>query len=414
MSFEPRIILAHLKDYVAEPTPEGINHEYIFYRFCTDVIENNKDLIENRLRNILSKIIILIKKYLFEKKLETNELVHEVFITMILTGSGPNTGSILDNWDNVQAVITDGNLRELFYVLDEFIHNGCNIMSWFLYERYQDNFKDIPNLNHTFIDNKIKQIAQVIGINPDQKHIQKEIYNLLNKSKSSNFIKCQLWNNKSNSVPTIRMQSIAEYLRYSQFLNYIDIFCMRSTDDKMFVEKKMCSDYYLAYPDKFPTFNNKIITSPPLSKREEEWCRKYNPNYDFDGIIPWKSGCCIYQPVMDSVIGKVSKVYKNANRVTSYSGHTILDLDLFRVFDDEFDYWKEVYVISIMYVMIPYGHHSAHEILSPATYFGIKYSLNKSTETQINDLMMNKLGELVSGIDIRIYQSEYDDVVRSS
>jgi hypothetical protein len=130
--------------------------------------------------------------------------------------------------------------------------------------------------------------------------------------------------------------------------------------------------------------NNKY-NNAPLSNREKKHARKLNKNFDNDQIIPWKGGCCYYYTNEGTVTYAISELY-NKPRTTSYSGHTIMELEFLSLFKN-FDSWKEIYVLCIMATMIPYCHHTGHEIFTTSTYWGIKYDIRKDQATNLKNLV---------------------------
>lgn len=391
MSSDTKIITQHLIDFMritdVESKSKSIEYEYQMYVYCTKYLDTMKgQQALSRLRLFLSKIIALIRSFALSKGLN-DERTHQILCEMYLVSDGLSTGAVMAKWENIEAIVSEGNVREVFYLIDEFLHQGCEVMNWFLYET--NCLENKLDLNGEYIKSKIEKNASNIGIDVSKfsfKDLQSEVLNHLRKSNINRRSLCQLWNNKVNSNRTNRLQSMVEYARHVPFINHSEAFCLRTLDDKLFMRPNICDDLIRSrrIGTDFPVFTRDLLTSPVLSAREEEWCRNKNTNFDFDQIIPWRSGCCLYQPLgSDSIIGRISELYVGANRVTSQSGHTIINLDLFSLLDKDFDEWKKSYVVLIMASMIPYGHHSAHEILSSASYYGIEYDLTLDIDEQI-------------------------------
>ena len=415
MSSDPDIIIQQLSDILRmDERPDRIDslrHEYLMYRFCTDYVFNlSRTDGLSKIRGFLRKIIELIRAFARSRGV-TDDRTMQILCTMYLTSNTLSTGSVLNKWAVIEQIIyVNGNIRELFYLLDEFLHQGCEVMNWFLYQTDCVDNLTIQGLNHSYIEEKIRQNANNMGIQTDALsvgQIQSEILSHLSKSGLAPQTLCQLWNNKNNSNPINRIQSVVEHSRLVPFINHSDVFCIRTLDDRLFAMPKICDDLIRSKKtaSDFPTFTSQTIKYPILSDREVDWCKSKNSNYEYDGIIPWRSGCCSYQPLplTESVIGRVSELYVCANRVTSLSGHTIINLDLFKILDEAFDQSVRSYVIMIMATMIPYGHHSAHEILSPASYFGVDYDLTADTENQIRSL-----DPLFDPKTLATYQREFD------
>lgn len=410
MSNNPSVILQQLIDIlrisnVSDHT-NSLKHEYIFYRFCTDYVQKSQDRLQKLMQPILRKIISLIRLYARFKGIVdplTTNLLCQMYLT---TTNSYSTGSIVDSWTDIEAAIdTNGNIREIFYLIDEFLHQGCAVMNHLLYEAdWSDPI--FEQINQTYLEQKIRLNGTNIGLDSDGPidSVRQSIKTKLSTSNLPSNSICQLWNNKNTAHPVNRLQSVVEYNRLVPFLSHSDVFCIRSLDDRLFKVPKICDDKIRSQGiSSFPIFSMSTVTYPALSDRELKWCLTKNPNCMYDQIIPWKSGCCYYQPSAHSVMNKVSELFSCANRVTSLSGHTIIELDLFKLLDKDFDTHKESYVIYIMASMIPYGHHSAHEILSPASYFGITYDLTADTFSQIKNICPD-----ISDQILLSYEAEFD------
>lgn len=422
---QPRNIFDHIHDFIEAKNEQGYRHEYIMYRFSTEFISVNNHIIVSHLQTIIKKIVDIIRMFLIEYKKVTNTMTQNIYIATQLTSSGysRNTGAIPNEWENIEQILNDkdANIREIFCVMDEFIHKSCHIMSWFLYQKYLDQYwEKLSIYNDEKIKSKIRYVTEILmgykDINILSDHVKLKQFvkdNIQNKWADKKLPSiCHLWTDKADTPRTSKLIYLTEYQRYIKFKNMSNAFCYDWVDDSIFQEHRICKDNNFT-DENNPGFLIDNIQLPPLSSRERKWAQTLNPNIVYDKIIPWKGGCCTMIPHKNTVVYNVTLMYEKATRATSYSGHAIMNMELLSLLDPEFNQWCGIYAMCIIATMVPYCHHSSHEILTSISYCGIPYNLIATT----SDIIKNILGT-VPNIDIDsmfdkidTFGKEFDDIL---
>lgn len=383
--------------------------EMFSYVFSTQLMKKYENVILPRLRNLLQKICNII--YDYYKRFTDDRIAIEQAITVMLTcDKCKNTGAVSRTFESIKKVIEHGNIRELFFLFDEFIHNGCIVMSWLLYTNDIDLIASKYQLSEKNILEKLKYVAEVISGS------KQELFN--NKHSLESFIRqylgtkyplydvkgrdspftnvypwevpvspsmCSLWNMQDRTYNSHKLLYELENQRYVEFPKQRYMWIRSLGDASYFKPPSLCYETSKNYKYVYKTDK---ITNPPLSFNEISYLKKNNRDIDYNKIINWKGGCCYSYVKPNTVSYEISKT-KNKPRITSYSGHVILEFELLSLFDTEFDQWKELYMFASIATMLPYCHHSTHEILTTVTYWGIKYNIDLDFYTNFFNIINN-------------------------
>ena len=395
---DPYKIRNFMKSVVRPDDDKCIDEEMLAYIFATGVVEHNKGTILERLRSLLKKIIKIMVDYYTIFEHEKNKTVYEQAIATILTcKSCRNTGAIKTSFNNILGIIEDGNIREIFFIIDEFIHRGCFIASWLLYCNPVEKIVNDYGLSRDDVLKKYKYVIEVLTGSTNPKYgVQKYSEPFIKEFLGTPYVKysgkyitvnnkypweipyppsiCNLWNMQEKSYFSHKLLFFLEHQRYSDMPQQQNPFNIEIGDTDGFQSPNICYDTTYEY-DRIPHVDD--IKMPALSNREKEYMKEFNRDIDYNKLITWKQGCCYYYAKDNTVTYKISS-NKNKPRIISYSGHIILDFELLSLLDPDFDKWKGIYLLCIMATMIPYCHHSTHELFSTATYWGIDYDIDKS------------------------------------
>jgi hypothetical protein len=374
--------------------------------------------------NLFHKLIIFYNKY--NEKNVVN--IYDKFLT---NKDSKNTGSIGNTQvegtlKSIQEILgwtskTDANvceipnIRELMCIIDEIIHHNCDVIAWLVLEVTNNQSNEhskysrdtelqnlILNFDESSLQTKRDFAFEVITnqnsecvAKPQINEILSSVYRtfdtyLGHETKEEKNVNPWLMADVFPSLCHL-MTTPMRMLRHQQVLSYH--------------EAQRLSDYPIVNPQN-ATFRNRNQNNfrsdeerfknsqedivelsekhifPPLSKREKEYFAKQH-----GGKIPWKGGSQYFPSNTDIVTTFISKKY-NKSRTTSYSGHVILEAEFFYLFK-HFSDLKEVIVVCTMASMIPYCHHTAHEILSSSTNFGIPYNIISSIGENIEILSNN-------------------------
>jgi len=386
-------------ELVIDPNDEICRKEEMLgYLFTTRFADQYQDVILPKLRQIVSNLVKITYDFYSKFKRETRRKVIEVCIAELLTcDKCRNTGAVTSDFANIVGIIKDGNIREIFFVMDEFIHNCCFIMSWLLYCHDIDHLVKTYGLSEENIMLKLKYVAEIIS-GSKQKNFSNKTYlqnfirtclgtkydNYAGKGKIYHNIYpwevvetpsiCHLWNMQERTYYSHKLLFQLEYQRNADHPKQYKPYGVEIGDTSVFDPPDICYDNKKSYRDSIKIDD---VQLPPLSLRELNFLKQTNRDVEINRLANWKGGCCYYYVKNDTVTYKIS-LDKHKPRMTSYSGHIILDFELLSLLDPDFESWKGIYLLIIMATMIPYCHHSTHEIFSTATYWGIDYDIDEN------------------------------------
>lgn len=402
-------IYKHISSFVYPKTNNIYKEEMLAYIFVTNFVNMNQEKILPRLRLLIEKIKLITSDYFKNHKNQDNENIIEVAIAKLLTcDKCRNTGAVDSNPNNINGIIENGNIREIFFILDEFINNGCHVASWLLYCNRIDNISNKYDLSKQNIINKLKFVAEVISGSKqssfnDNIKLEKFIKTYLGTKYSSYSAKgkiykniypwetgefpsyCNLWNIQERTYFSHKLLFMIEKQRYSELPETKTPFGFDISDTTTFNPPSICDTYRKNFDMSFKASD---IKSPTLSSREISYLKKINRDIELNDIILWKGGCCNFYAKDNTITYKLASD-KSKPRTTSYSGHVISNFELLSLLDPEFESWKEIYLVCIMATMIPYCHHTAHEILSVVTYWGIDYDFDLNYFENFNNILKN-------------------------
>ncbi|AYV84970.1 MAG: hypothetical protein Satyrvirus1_56 [Satyrvirus sp.] len=381
--------------------PKNVNfqrEEILAYVFVTKFVDRYQQEILTRLRNLLTKIIKIMDSYYKNFEHEENSNVRNVAIAKGFDcGKCKNTGAVKPEYENIIGITKDGNIREIFFLFDEFVHKCCFIMSWLLYCHTINQIVQEYGLSETDIIKKLKFVAEVISGSKQKKFDDtKYLENFIRKFLGEKYKKysgkgktytnyypwqiletpsiCNLWDIQEKEYTAHKLLYTIEYPRYIDMPKQLKPYFIEMGDPSKFDPPNICFESSGTFKH-VPTLDQ--IKLPPLSDREISFLKINNREIEINRKINWKGGCCYYYPKDETVSYKIS-TDKIKPRMTSYSGHNILEFELLSLLDPDFEDWKIVYLLCIMATMVPYCHHSAHEIFSTATYFGIDYDIDSN------------------------------------
>lgn len=378
-----------------------VNEELYSYLFSSYFCMEYENVICSKLYAITLKLINIIKSYYLNFHITyyniqngTDTITINAFIANIITIFNVNSGTFTLNILNLEETLKQLNIREYFTVIDEFIHKGQHIYSWFLYCQELD-FIDKYDLNKLNLTKKYKFIAETISgcnnkkfsdINLSHQFVKKflgkkyDIYlfskNIYAWQISGSPSISELCNLEKEYVHSVRIIHEIEFQRFTNIIDKDAI--LKLWKDEKFSPPTICNDNYGKYD--FGLANDMLIY-PKLSQREliniNMLDKQYSLEDEFEikdkkAIIPWKGGCCYYYTNENSITAAISREYIKP-RTTSYSGHTVLDLNLLSILDPDFDKNKYLYIFSILCTMIPFCHHTTHEVLASASFYDIEY-----------------------------------------
>jgi len=380
----------------AYPKTEKIyREEMLAYMFVTQFVQNNAEIILPKLRKIMQMVVKVSNDYFQQHMGEQNQNIIDVAVATVLTCEKcHNTGAIDSNWGTIEQTMREGNVRELFFVFDEFVHNGCYIGSWLLYCHPIDFIVTTYDLSRQNVILKLKYVAEVIAGSKQSLFDEDDKLELFIKTylgtkydkyrgKGKEYTDvypwevgefpsyCNLWNMQERTYFSHKLLFLIEYQRNIEFTKQKTPFGFQLGDASVFDQPPICNARSANF-----SFKVDEIQLPPISSREYNYYKKTNRDIADNKIILWKSGCCSSYVKDETVTYKLAADMSKP-RVTSYSGHVITDLELLSLFDVEFELWKEIYMICVMATMIPYCHHSAHEIFSVCTYWNIPYDIEQ-------------------------------------
>lgn len=384
-------IAKHIKSFVVPRNNKIWSEETLAYIYSTKFVDRNQHIILPKLRNLVKKLIDLMKFFYREFKKETDEIAIDECISRILTCEDcQNTGAVKSGNENIQGIIHNGNIREIFCLFDEFFKSGCHIASWALYCNSLNDIENRFKLSRADVIDKLKYVAGLItGSNQNFFNDETELERFIRSSfgtkikskdgekyvweKSDVLSYCNVWNIHEKIYPSHKLLFRLDNLRYANVpkqYNFYDVVLGHAEGQK----PPLLCDTDFRVDKKIMTFDKKKIVYPKISNRELEHLKKYNADIDVNDVVPWKGGCCFTYANTSTITGRLSEQF-NKPRITSYSGHAVSDCELIKMLDGDFDGWKVVYSLCIMATMIPYCHHTAHEILSVMTFYGINYDI---------------------------------------
>lgn len=413
------LIKTFLKSYIKPQKPQVLKGTYIAYRFSTYFVEKYHDQINNHILKLIKIFVEICKLYCLENSISD----HNEYILNILTteDKSRNTGSIGKNIKFLKEILDQtgepANIRELFCIIDEIIHNGCEVISWLLFVKYcSDSLPEniVGELNSKCIYKKLIFIAETItggkqNFFNNQVELKKYIYELLGTKYPVYKGKHPYLNNdypwKAKGFPSVCHLWGTQERTYSTHKLLFNIEFQRSSNETGIYKWWDTMGYNAPTICKYPEANNIAfisddITMPKLTSRELNHAKSLNKNFDEDHVVPWKGGCCYYHTTTDTITYKISEMYNKA-RTTSYSGHTVMDLEFLSLFKD-FDDWKEVYILCIIATMLPYCHHTDHEILTVSTYWDIDYDITKDQKSNLIYLIEKLYKKNILNFDLEI------------
>ncbi len=429
------LIFEHLSTFIVPQTNKVIKEEYIAYKYTTNFVDKFQNVIVEHILEQINIFVSMIRLYCNENSINFDE-----FIVEKLTASpdSKNTGAIPKKLSSINEILnysgkngeTRPNIRELFFIIDEIIHNCCKIVSWITYVKFCSDTLDLQLKNQLSIENinlKLIFMAELItgakqewfnNIDILKKFIkttlgtkyseydgkEQSIKNKYAWEASGYPTMCHGWAMPERTYDTHKLLFYMEYQRKSKEPGPYSWW-----DTRDFTPPCLCNDI-CRQNKKYFAYN---ISKPPLSEREIDHIRSNNPNFNNDQTIPWLGGCCYYYASKNTTTYRVSELY-NKPRATSYSGHTSMDLEFFSYFKS-FEMWKEVYILCIMATMIPYCHHTAHEIFVTATHWGIEYDLRESYSynfKKIVDVIKSK--NVLSNFDVGVEYGILDSLAKKS
>ena len=95
------------------------DEEMLAYIFSTQFVEKFQDKILPRLRGFIKKLVSIMETYFITYKAVTDKNIYNVAIAELLSCADcKNTGAVKGDYTNIEGVIHDGNLREIFFVFD--------------------------------------------------------------------------------------------------------------------------------------------------------------------------------------------------------------------------------------------------------------------------------------------------------
>lgn len=402
-------IYKHVSAFVYPKTNEIFKEEMLAYIFVTKIVNMNQEKILPRLRLLIAKIKLIMGEYFKNHKNEHNENIINVAVAKLLTcDKCRNTGAVDSNPNNIDGIIRNGNIREIFFIFDEFVNNGCHIASWLLYCNRVDDISNKYDLSKQNIIDKLKYVAEVISGSKqksfdDNLKLEEFIKTYLGTKYSTYSAKgkiykniypweagefpsyCNLWNMQERTYHSHKLLFMIEKQRYSELPEIKTPLGFDIGDTSSFNPPNICNTYHKNFDSGFKINDIKL---PILSDREISYLKKINRDIELNDIILWKGGCCNYYAKDNTITYKLAK-NKMKPRTTSYSGHVISNFELLSLLDPEFESWKEIYLLCIMATMIPYCHHTAHEILSVVTYWGIDYNFDLNYFQNFNNIIKN-------------------------
>lgn len=384
-----------------------VSQEMYSYFFCSFFCQKNEQIIMPLLKSIVKKIILIIKNYYnkfhteYYKTQNSSKLTLDAFIINVITVLNKNSGSFTINAINFDDLYDNINLRQAILVIEEFIHNGKHIYSWFLYNQELTDILEL-DINVVYLTKKYKFICEVISGSQQKKFDNLEyahsfVKQFLGKKYEKYLFESNIYPWQFNETPSINelcnlapayMHSIKEIhdIEFQRFTNYLSHSAQKKIyNTEEYSPSTICNDVYGKYDI---GLTNDMLIYPKLSSLELEQINVLDNQYLLESqtsanninsqqkrmYIPWKGGCCYYYTNENSVTAEISRQLIKP-RTTSYSGHTILDLNLMSILDPNFEKTKYIYIFAILCSMIPFCHHTTHEVLCPATFYGIDYDI---------------------------------------
>lgn len=413
------LIKKYLNSVIKPNNEKTIYNEHIAYKFVCNFFQKYENkiipLIQKKIRYYINIIEEYCNAFNFSKD---KYLLDNLFVS--IDKKSQNSGAVLPSIKNLHDMINtpNTNIRELYCVIDEILHNCCDAISWYFYTQYCtivnpnnlltndsqicDKLRFIATVitgsNQKWFDNPITLkmfINKTLGVKYDTYSGKSTIINNTypwNNKKSFPSV-CHLWFSQERTYPTHKLLFKIEYQRYVDREN-----------DEYFDNKKFNPSLYC--DEKCGYSENQILISdiyhPVLTARELEYMNEYKSRYSSCkekslNTVTWKGGCCYYYAHENTITYKISELF-NKPRTTSYSGHTIMEMELFYIFDD-FPIYKELYILCTCYSMIPYCHHTYHEIMLMGNSYNINYNITKSYESNINKLINSFNHQLLALLD---------------
>ena len=404
---DPQLIFDQLREYIKPNDNNTIRRSTFTYLYSVILVNRLSSYIIPKFKSIIKTILYIIKNYYEENPNEIHRIydlqIKEKknwnefrtfrnstwidYAIKILCGEDTNkynTGVITKSGLRViinhimrDLPINDElNIRECLCIIDQFIYYGCEPLSWFIYVKFCGN--NIPQelnglLNNSNINKKICEIAKIISGSNQQwftiepKNIvptKKLIFDMLGKRIRDKDTFDYPWKDNSRICQFLTNA----YFFYPNFIYSSDIQFQRKTVVK-------CNR---------KPFMAKNIAYPPLSKRELSHINNVNSDHANTGIH-WEGGCHYSTPNLLGVSFGLAKANRKDISISN-SRHTIVNMELLSLFVG-FEEWKEIYVFCLMATMIPYCHHTAHEILNASTYKGITYNFKSSYEGNFSNMV---------------------------